>query len=619
MNASGLSSDTSVDRFIIKYKEGTSERKSASAVQSRLDSLGGALPAKARHSRRMGIGSDVVQTARKLNSADAKAFMRAVASDPDVEFIEPDAEMSATGIPNDPEYGSQWYLASNQKPGVGDAGIRAEEAWNLSSGSGAVIAVVDNGVTSHSDLNTNYLPGYDFGVQPRGGNGMNPGIIGETSCKATSWHGTHVAGIAAALTNNGIGIAGVAPAAKILPVRVMNACARGLTSNIADGITWAAGGTVPGVPANSNPANIVNLSLGGTGECSASLQSAIDFATSKGAVVVVAAGNNGVDAINWDPANCRNVITVGGSNSDGSMWGYSNFGPSVDVAAPSGRIWSTYNNGSIAPGTEGYGYMDGTSQSAPQVAGVVALAQSVAPKVLTTAELRTLIQQNVQPFAPKKPDQPIGPGILDATATVSAAKAGKIPSAADFSCSQNSTLMQVTCTDLSTARGGATIKNWAWNFGTEQDMIRTESVNPYINFDSPGVRSFRLTITDSNGNASTFSRPFSVHPPTLIPLNANEPGYTSAKSYHMTFYQVTVPAGAKNLKGTMTPSNSKDTAMIYLRAGTPSMLHPDCEAVMVSGNAGTCTIPNPASGTWYFIYSGSTSVTRAEVMVTYDL
>lgn len=324
----------------------------------------------------------------------------------------------------------------------------------MTKGSGSIIAIVDSGVTSHSDLNPNILSGYDFTSDNRGGNGSDPGITTET-CSVT-WHGTHVAGIAAALTNNGVGIAGVAPAAKIVPVRVLNACGRGFVSAIADGITWAAGGNVPNAPVTANPAKVINVSLGGRGSCDKTMQSAIDYATSQGAVVVTAAGNEGIDTINFQPANCRNVISVGGNKPDSGNWGWSNYGPAVDVAAPGTSILSTYNQGTTTPGTEGYLYMDGTSMAAPFVSGVIALAQSVAPTPLSAAEMRSLIQQNVQPFAPSKPDQEIGPGILDASATVAVAvaRSGRIPLAADFVCLQPLNLVQLRCTDLSTSRGG---------------------------------------------------------------------------------------------------------------------------------------------------------------------
>jgi serine protease len=510
----------------------------------------------------------------------------------------------------------QWGLTSNRTPGNNMVGIRAEGAWDMANGAGSVIAIVDNGVTSHSDLNANVLPGYDFTPGNRGGNGTNPGITTET-CPVI-WHGTHVAGIAAALTNNGVGIAGVAPSARVVPVRVLNACARGYTSDIADGITWAAGGTIPGVPANANPAKVINVSLGGLGACEKTFQNAIDFATSQGALVVAAAGNNAGNASNFEPANCRNVINVGGTHRLGLQWVDSNAGAAVDIAAPADAIWSTYNNGTTAPGGEGYTYMSGTSMAAPMVSGVAALIQSVAPSRLTPAELRTLLTQNVQPFANRQPDQSLGSGILDATAAVTAARSGKIPAAADFTCSEATVVMQVTCTDLSSARG-APIKSWAWNFGTGgPDMVRTQSVTPWTNYEYPGTYDITFAVTDSTGAVSKVTRPFRVLPPTLTDLSPNTPQTISAKNGEMQNYDLVVPAGVKSLTFSLAPASASQTAILDIRAGTPSPLHPDCESIMVRGAAATCTLSNPVAGTYYAIVSANTKLSGVSLLASYE-
>ncbi|AXL50756.1 hypothetical protein DSC91_003101 [Paraburkholderia caffeinilytica] len=616
MNASSLSADASVDRFIVKYKSGTSERGSTAAVQSRLDRLTGALPSRARHLRRMGIGSDVVTTERKLTSTEAKAFMRAIASDPDVEYVEPDTPMSGASAPNDPLYSSQWGLGSDLDPGQSTKGIRAEGAWAMTSGAGGVIGLVDSGVTSHSDLDANILPGYDFTYETRGGDGRDTGVPSGYTCSIT-WHGTHVAGIMAAVTNNGIGIAGVAPAAKVVSARVLNGCANGSLSNVVDGIMWAAGGMVQGVPANPHPAKVINASLGGYGMCSATMQAAIDYATSRGAVVVVAAMNEANDAAKYQPANCHNVITVGNSARSGVRYYDSNYGPVVDIAAPGDWILSTYNSGTSTPGVESYSYQNGTSMSAPMVSGVVALAQSVAPTPLSAAEMRALIQQNAQPF-PATFDwtRSLGAGILDATATIAAAKSGKIPAAADFTCSEAPNVMQVTCTDLSAARG-APIKSWAWNFGTgDPDVVRTQSVNPYVNFDYAGNYKITLKVTDSNGATSTLTRPFSVLPPTVQDFSVNVPTLVSAKNRDMLYFALDVPAGVKGMTVTLKPSNATESAWLYTRVGTPSVLHPECQAGMGNSNAATCTIANPVAGAYYLII-GAQSNLSSTLTATY--
>lgn len=618
MHTEGLSSETINDRFIIKYRNGTEQRRSSSAVQSRLDLLAGALPAKVRHLRRTGIGADVVTTARRLSGKDARAFMRAIASDPTVEYIEVDREMSATMVPNDPGYTKQWGLASNLKAGSTTPGIRVENAWDRANGAGTVIAVVDNGVTHHSDLDSIYLPGYDFTAGNRGGNGMNPGILTE-KCSVL-WHGTHVAGIAAAQTNNGDGIAGIAPAAKVLPVRVLNACGKGYTSDIADGIMWAAGGSIEGTPDNPYPATVVNVSLGGGGACETTLQTAIDYAANRGAVVVAAAGNNGSTATNFSPGNCRNVINVGASNQRGVKYVTSNFGPSVDIAAPGDSIWSTYNNGTVGPTTGSYIYMSGTSMSAPMVSGVVALIQQTAPTPLTTAEMRTLLAQNVQPF-PSKPDQPIGPGILDANAALAAASSGKIPAAANFTCSQSDQSMHVSCTDLSTARG-APIRSWSWNFGSGSGGARsfTQSANPEIDYEQPGTYEITLNVTDINGATSGLTRRFDVAPVFVtditddtqgvrFPMQPNDKQYFSVTVPSATDPQSTTPGAVNSLAFTLTPGAPADQATLALKAFTASMVSPDCTSSMANGAPASCAVAGPvAPGIYYAMVNAATAI-----------
>lgn len=619
MNASSIGPDTQTDRFIVKYKTGTAERDATSAVQSRLNRLAGAFPSKARHQRRMGVGADVITTERKLSAKEAKAFMRAIASDPNVEYVEPDTPMSAASAPNDPLYSSQWGLGSNLDPGQTTVGIRAEGAWNKASGAGIVIGLVDSGVTSHSDLDANILPGgYDFTFYGRGGDGKNTGLPPVAFCSAAQWHGTHVAGIMAALTNNGVGVAGVAPGAKVVSARVLDGCSRGALSDFADGIMWAAGGTVQGVPTNSHSAKVINASVGGYGSCSATLQAAIDYSTGRGAVVVVAAMNEANDAAKYQPANCRNVITVGNSARTGVRYYDSNYGPVVDIAAPGDWILSTYNSGTLTLGAESYSYQNGTSMSAPMVSGVVALAQSVAPVPLSAAEMRTLIQQNAQPFpAAFDWSRSLGAGIVDATATVTVARSGKIPAAADFKCSQ-SVGMLVTCTDQSTARG-APIKSWAWNlgFGDPVEMVRTQSVNPYHDYEYPGTYNITLAVTDSTGAVSRLSRPFTVIAPAVTELSSNVAVKFSANYFAQQFFSLDIPAGVKTLTFTLSPASYSDVGALYLRAGSPTTRNADCESVFVRGEAATCTISNPAAGTYYGTVNPNSNLKDVTILATY--
>jgi serine protease len=311
-----------------------------------------------------------------------------------------------------------------------------------------VVAVIDTGYLDQSDLAANIVPGYDFIADTqvagdgdgRDADAHDPGdwIGGDPS----SFHGTHVAGTVAAVGNNALGIAGVAFNAKVQPVRVLGH-GGGYTSDIADAITWASGGTVAGVPANATPAEVLNLSLGGQGQCSEdpATQAAIDGANARGVTVVVAAGNSNVDAASHSPASCKGVITVGATGVDGARSYYSNFGPTVAISAPGGNassgsdpddrwIWSLGNSGMQAPDPSPAGDrligMIGTSMASPHVAGIVALMQSAAVGAgrspLTPMQVKQVLQSTATPFTVVPPfNQSQGPGIANAAAAVLAA------------------------------------------------------------------------------------------------------------------------------------------------------------------------------------------------------
>jgi serine protease len=238
--------------------------------------------------------------------------------------------------------------------------------------------------------------------------------------QASSWHGTHVAGTIAARTNNGVGVAGVAYGAKVVPVRVLGKCG-GYTSDIADAMIWASGGAVTGAPVNANKARVLNLSLGGSGACDTTTQNAINSARSRGAVVVVAAGNSNVNAANANPANCAGVIAVAAVGRTGGKASYSNYGTVVDVAAPGGDsgagILSTMNAGTTTPAGDNYAYYMGTSMATPHVAGVAALMLAKNPN-LTPDEVEAKLKATARAFPAACSG--CGAGIVDAAAAVNA-------------------------------------------------------------------------------------------------------------------------------------------------------------------------------------------------------
>ena len=317
---------------------------------------------------------------------------------------------------------------------------KAPVLWRKTTGTGQVVAVIDTGITDHPDLNNQVLPGWDFvndDTYDRGrdGNGWDsdPEDRGDyenadESCDDSgvtwysSWHGTHVAGIVAAQGDNSIGVVGVAPGVKILPVRVLGLCG-GVDSDIAAGIRWAAGlpvtgyGSNPTPTVNANPADVINLSFGAPGACSDApeISSAIAAARAAGSVVVAAAGNDGKNIVTYPvtPATCPGVISVGATSEYGDRAGdytgnstktvYSNWGSTLDISAPGGDFFwdatgivSTVNAGHTSPTTPTYAQYSGTSMAAPVVSAGASLIDSLG--TFTPDQTEAALKAAVDPF-----------------------------------------------------------------------------------------------------------------------------------------------------------------------------------------------------------------------------
>ena len=426
-------------RVIVKWRGDIAIAGQSAASAEALERSGARVGATVQFVRRIATGAEVVTANRRLSRTEFDDLIRTLASDPNVEYAEEDVLQRRYFVPNDTRYSEQWHYYENT------GGLNAPNAWDLSTGTGVTVAVLDTGYRPHADLAANLVPGYDFisdTFVSRDGNlrdsdASDPGDWTLTndcppaSPSDSSWHGTHVAGTIAARTNNGSGVAGVAHNARVLPVRVLGRCGA-LTSDIADAIIWASGGSVTGVPANANPARVINMSLGSPPgySCSSTEQAAINSARSRGTVVVVAAGNDGVNASQTTPANCSGVIAVAATTRSGAKTWYSNYGSVVDVAAPGGdlsgssanNVLSTLNTGTTSPGSDSYAFYAGTSMAAPHVAGVVALMLS-RNSALTPDEVESRLRSSARPL-PGGCSGGCGAGIVDALAAVNAASGG---------------------------------------------------------------------------------------------------------------------------------------------------------------------------------------------------
>lgn len=299
---------------------------------------------------------------------------------------------------NDPSYSQQWYLKSSEAYSAKVSG-----AWATESGlDSVVVAVLDTGYTDHPDLPAStMLSGYDMissATNARDGDGRDANAHDEgdwnlSTPENSSWHGTHVAGIIAAADNN-LGVVGVAPNVKILPVRVLGADG-GSSADIIAGIKWAAGIRIAGVPDNTTRVSVINMSIGGQSSCDSATESALAAAKAAGITVVTAAGNDNNLASGSYPGNCYPTINVGSTGRDGRPAFYSNYSNpadqfnntsyGVDISAPGGdfcqggqqgQIYSTLNTGLTVPVSPTYGWEIGTSMASPEVAGIVALMYS---------------------------------------------------------------------------------------------------------------------------------------------------------------------------------------------------------------------------------------------------
>ncbi|RZF27453.1 hypothetical protein EVC45_23015 [Paraburkholderia sp. UYCP14C] len=445
---------------------------------------------------------------------------------------------------------------------------------------------------------------------------------GSTSCRPP-WHGTPVAGILAASTNNGIGVAGTAWGAKIVPVKVMDACGTGWLSDVATGITWASGGLVSGALTNPYPAQVINISIEGKGTCSRAFQDAIDDAVTRGTTIIVAAGNYNSDVSTTQPANCRDVITVGGVSMKGNRHSLSNYGDLVSIAAPSQNVMSTWNSGINLPAEETYITMDGTSMATPFVTGVAALMQSVASTPLTPSEIKSILVRTARPFA-LAPDQPVGSGVLDAAAAVQMTRSTHPTLIADFRASTSvDTEETVTLTDTSKITGGkltARTINWGVSPASRSWLPLTEKRTLYAPGESIGQTiNVTLTVTDDKGMSDSVTKPVQIPYPKFEELVRGEMvsniGRPADSPPNTARYRLKVPAGASNL--TFKISGGTGDVNLYARKDLPTFANAACSNAL-SGSNKTCTIADPQPGDWYVILLARSTFSGVSLAGNYD-
>jgi serine protease len=548
----------------------TAEAKIMLTPQARVANLAARVGLKMEQTRSITDNMHVMMLDPASADDAIETTLARLRADPDVEYAEADARRYIHAAPNDPLYplvspasSGQWYEQNDPST---PAAVNAVAAWAITTGDpNLVIADLDTGVRfDHPDLLTGssgrLLAGYDFITDPvvandgdgRDADASDPGDwVTETDIQnlpefknctvsSSSWHGTRTAGILGALTNNKTGIAGMTWQDQILPVRVLGKCG-GVDSDIIAGMLWAAGIHVDGVPDNTTPARIINMSLGGTGACPSSYADAITQVTALGVLVVVSAGNEGgpVDT----PANCAGVAGVAGIRQAGTKVGFSSLGPEIALAAPAGNcvnttitstapceysIETTVNTGSTTPSTNSYTDQVanpnlGTSFSAPIVSGIGALMLAANSK-LNSCQLISRLKEGSTPFPQTSTttttmchvpassddlqtvecictadDQTCGTGMANALGAVNAAlrPIAAVALPASVTAGQSVTLNA----QGSAAANGHTISSYSWtSTGSQAATIQNgSSATATVTAPSCGYSQVHLVVTDDGG------------------------------------------------------------------------------------------------------------------------
>jgi len=568
--------DLPVTQLIVRFRDDVATRRLNRPSGERLRAMAARGGVVVGYRRPTADLSHVLRMDAPLRRLEAEAVARRLRQDPAIASVEIDEYLFPLLTPNDTFYNDardvQWHLKPPSAERAGGANLPG--AWDITRGRGAVVAVIDSGVAPHLDLDANIIRGYDFVsadsdggflvANDNDGRDADPADPGDwiddadlrkplfgapaaSACRraSSSWHGTHVAGTVGAVGNNGAGVAGIAYEGKVVVIRALGKCF-GYSSDITDAIRWAAGAPPAsgswadlGIPNNPNPARVINLSLGvSAASCSNSRQNAVTAARNAGAVVVVAAGNDGRETIS-SPANCTGAISVGAHTLEGDKANYSNFATGLTLSAPGGgscttgalnclphgssnapgTIWrlvaSTGNDGATVPATAVYSGKSGTSMAAPHVAGVAALLFSAMPTLLTDT-VRNLLTASAREFPAGTfcaglvghSGNPCGAGMLDATRALQrlADLTPTVTARANAAVVENGSTVTLSGTATPKAAGNTNLA-YEWRQSSGPTVTLTGGNTPQATFAAPATArlAFRFVATDADGFQATSS------------------------------------------------------------------------------------------------------------------
>ena len=539
-------------RLIVKLKAGSA--KSALAPKARIAVLASASGVALAHVREMALGADVVMA--QGPAADAAARL---AAQPDVDYAVVDHRVHplqfAPPPVNDLFAPQQRYLSNMA------TAISAYDAWTVTHGSpGIVVAVVDSGYRPHAGLAGRFLPGYDMISDPetandgdgRDADASDPGDWVSASeatpdCPAHNsiWHGTSVASIIGANTNDGAWTAGIDWNARLLPVRVLGKCG-GFESDVIDGIAWAAGLPVPGAPANPTPAQVINVSLGASRACEEPYVevAAAAYAAGVTRAIVAAAGNDSQDVAQDSPASCPGYLAIASTTGvSGSLASFSNFGAGITLSAPGGAanfrtpadsVIVLSNNGLTTPQGDNVVSEGGTSFSAPMVSAAVSLMLSVAPS-LSPGQIVAILQSTAKPF-PDGSDcttDRCGAGILDVGAAVRTAA--------------SVTAASPNYQGLWWASPAGSESGWGINFAHQGDIIFAT----WFTYDASGKAWWLSMVAGRTGPATYGGDLLTTHGPAFsaVPFDPNAVTHATVGHATLTFTDANTAQFAYTVNG----------------------------------------------------------------------